>query len=179
VVSRAQETRFELKRDRMLRAAALCFNRKGFSGTSLKDIARHLGLTDAALYYYVRNKEELVYQCYLRAADVGRAAMDRAISEGSDGFDKVRRYLAYHVESMVGDDGPVAIMSEIPSLDAAHRDQVLELSRRHSERFEQLLDKRTVLLDEPLKTLGVGNVAIKLHSDVEVEVEVRVEREEG
>jgi len=141
VVSRAQETRFELKRDRMLRAAALCFNRKGFSGTSLKDIARHLGLTDAALYYYVRNKEELVYQCYLRAADVGRAAMDRAISEGSDGFDKVRRYLAYHVESMVGDDGPVAIMSEIPSLDAAHRDQVLELSRRHSERFEQLLEE--------------------------------------
>ena len=61
----AAETRFESQRDRILKAAATCFNRKGYSGTSLKDVSRHLGLTDAALYYYVKNKEELVYQCYL------------------------------------------------------------------------------------------------------------------
>ena len=73
----AEETRFELQRDRMLKAAASCFNAKGFSGTSLKDVAAHLGLTDAALYYYVRNKEELVYQCYLRAAELGIEAMER------------------------------------------------------------------------------------------------------
>ena len=48
-------------RDRVLKAAATCFNHKGFSGTSLKDVSKHLNLTDAALYYYVRNKEELVY----------------------------------------------------------------------------------------------------------------------
>ena len=72
------ETRFQLQRDRMLKAAAHCFNQKGYSGTALKDVADILGLTDAALYYYVRNKEELVYQCYLRAADVGCDAMDRA-----------------------------------------------------------------------------------------------------
>ena len=41
------------------------------------------------------------------------------------------------------------------------------------------VDRRTVLLEEPLKTLGVSNVGIKLHPDVTVEVEVRVEREEG
>ena len=62
------ETRFQLQRDRVLRAAAHCFNHKGYSGTSLKDVANMLDLTDAALYYYVRNKEELVYLCYVRAA---------------------------------------------------------------------------------------------------------------
>jgi large subunit ribosomal protein L9 len=41
------------------------------------------------------------------------------------------------------------------------------------------LDKRAVLLEEPLKVLGVTNVAVHLHADVEVEVEVRVEREDG
>ncbi len=66
MASSAEATRFQLQRDRMLKAAASCFNQKGYSGTSLKDVARHLGLTDAALYYYVKNKEELVYQCYLK-----------------------------------------------------------------------------------------------------------------
>ncbi len=134
------DTRFQLQRDRMLKAAAYCFNQKGFSGTSLKDVADILGLTDAALYYYVRSKEELVYQCYLRAADVGCDAMNRAIEDAQSGFEQVQLYIRYHIESMVGDAGPVAIMSEIPSLKPEHRDEVLELSRSHSSRFEALLE---------------------------------------
>ena len=135
----AEETCFELQRDRMLKAAASCFNAKGFSGTSLKDVAKHLGLTDAALYYYVHNKEELVYQCYLRAAELGREAMDRGIAEGQTGFERAQLYIRYHVEIFVGDRGPVAIMSEIPSLTPAHRNEVLQVSRRHSAAFEALL----------------------------------------
>jgi len=136
---KAEETRFELQKDRMLRAAAKCFNEKGYSGSSLKDVANVLGLTDAALYYYVRNKEELVYLCYVRAAELGREAMRLAVDEGLNGLDTVQRYLRYHIEIMVGNRGPIAIMSEIPSLKPVHRDEVLELSREHSAQFEQIL----------------------------------------
>ena len=136
----AEETRFQLQKARMLKAAAQCFNEKGYSGTSLRDVADLLGLTDAALYYYVRNKEELVYLCYVRAADLGREALDRAWSEGDNGMDVILRYFRYHIEMMVGERGPIAIMSEIPSLKPDHRDEVLELSRRHSKNFEAVLE---------------------------------------
>jgi TetR/AcrR family transcriptional regulator, cholesterol catabolism regulator len=137
----AEETRFEAQRERILKAAARCFNEKGYSGTSLKDVARHLGLTDAALYYYVRNKEELVYQCYLRAAELGSEALSRAIDDGSNGFEQAELYIRYHVEIIVGERGPVAIMSEIPSLKLEHRDEILALSRRHSLAFEAILSR--------------------------------------
>lgn len=133
------ETRFQQQRDRVLKAAAHCFNQKGYSGTSLKNVADILGLTDPALYYYVKNKEELVYLCYVRAADVGREAMERAIAEGGCGLEQVQRYLRYHIEIMVGERGPIAIMSEIPSLKPDHREEVLDLSRRHSLNFEDML----------------------------------------
>ncbi len=139
MVQKAEETRFELQKDRMLRAAARCFNEKGYSGSSLKDVATILGLTDAALYYYVRNKKELVYLCYVRAAEVGRESLDRAIAEGTNGFDTVARYIRYHIEVMVGERGPIAIMSEIPSLEPAHREEILQASRQHSARFEDVL----------------------------------------
>ena len=134
------DTRFEAQHERLLKAAAHCFNKKGYSGTSLKDVARLLGLTDPAIYYYVRSKEELVYQCYVRAAEVGREAMRLGIEAGSTGLEQVRSYLRHHIEFIVGERGPIAIMSEIPSLKPEHRDEVLELSRQHSKAFEALLE---------------------------------------
>lgn len=41
------------------------------------------------------------------------------------------------------------------------------------------LDRRIVVLEEPLKTLGVTNVPVQLHHDVQIDIEVRVEREES
>ena len=141
MVTNPNESRFQQQRDRVLKAAAHCFNQKGYSGTSLKNVADMLGLTDPALYYYVKNKEELVYLCYVRAADIGREAMEQAIAEGGNGLEQVRTYLRYHIESMVGKRGPIAIMSEIPSLMPKHRDEVLELSRQHSIAFEIVLQR--------------------------------------
>ena len=39
------------------------------------------------------------------------------------------------------------------------------------------LDKKAVLLDEPIKAVGEYTVPIRLHAEVEVEVEVRVEEQ--
>lgn len=41
------------------------------------------------------------------------------------------------------------------------------------------IEKRHVMLDEALKTVGAEKVIIRLHPEVEVEIDVTVEREEG
>lgn len=41
------------------------------------------------------------------------------------------------------------------------------------------VERRQVLLEEPLKMLGTSSVPIRLHPEVEVEIQVQVEREEG
>jgi len=76
----------------------------------------------------------------VRAAEVGREAMQRAVAEESNGMETVLAYLRHHIEIMVGERGPIAIMSEVPALKDAHREEVLELSRRHSANFEEILE---------------------------------------
>jgi TetR/AcrR family transcriptional regulator len=124
---------FQQKLDLLLKTAAGCFNQKGFSGTSLRDVADRLNITDAALYYYVKNKEELVFLCYQRALDLGERAMRRAAEEGKTGLDKLQLYIRYQMEAMCGSDGPVAILSEIPSLKLAHRTHILDRTRHDSK----------------------------------------------
>jgi len=41
------------------------------------------------------------------------------------------------------------------------------------------LDKKAIQLEEPLKMIGVTNVPVRLHGDVEMQIEIKIEREEG
>lgn len=136
-----REEQRRLKTDLLLKVAAECFNNKGFSGTSLKDVARKLNITDAALYYYVKNKEELVNLCYMRAVKLAEAAFERAVLEGKDPLEKLQLYIRYQIEEICGDDGPVAILSEIPALKPKHRDHILERSRELSKRFTAIIEE--------------------------------------
>jgi large subunit ribosomal protein L9 len=72
-------------------------------------------------------------------------------------------------EARAGDDGK--LFGSVTRADIAERLQERGLD------FE--LDRRIVMLEEPIKSLGVTTVPVHLHAEVRVDVEVRVERAES
>jgi large subunit ribosomal protein L9 len=98
----------------------------------------------------------------------------RAEEKARRDFLEARRRAA-QIESMsltfevrAGEDGK--LFGSVTSADIAERANA-------GGELDFELDRRTVQLDEPLKALGVFPVGIRLHSEVEVEIEVRLERE--
>ncbi len=75
--------------------------------------------------------------------------------------------LTFHARA--GEDGK--LFGSVTTADIADRATANGLD------FE--LEKRSVVLEEPLKSLGVFTVPIHLYGDVTAEIEVRIEREEG
>lgn len=59
-----RETQNRLKQEAFLKAGTRCFNQKGFSGTSLDEIAEQLQVSKGAFYYHFTNKEALLTQCF-------------------------------------------------------------------------------------------------------------------
>ena len=74
--------------------------------------------------------------------------------------------MVFHVHA--GEDGK--LFGAVTNADVADRLNQGELD------FE--VDRRIVMLEEPLKVLGAAKVSVRLHSQVEVEIEVQVERGE-
>lgn len=68
-----RERRREDKRDAVILAAARAFRERGYHNTSLDDVAAVLHVTKPTLYYYVANKEEMLFECF-------RAGLDRIAS---------------------------------------------------------------------------------------------------
>ena len=58
--------------------AARAFNERGFHNTSLDDIAAALEVTKPTIYYYVANKEQLLFECFVAGLEPIRAALREA-----------------------------------------------------------------------------------------------------
>ncbi len=58
-----RELQRQAKRDAVLQAGAQLFNERGFHATSLDDIAARLGVSKPTLYYYVKNKDQILIEC--------------------------------------------------------------------------------------------------------------------
>lgn len=53
------------KKDQILDAAKMLFNRQGYAKTSVDDISQAVGMRKSSLYYYFKNKEDL-FMCSFR-----------------------------------------------------------------------------------------------------------------
>jgi AcrR family transcriptional regulator len=67
--TRSKNHRADARRTVILDSAVRAMNDRGLRGAGMRDIARAAGLSTGNLYYYFRNKEELVYACQDRAVD--------------------------------------------------------------------------------------------------------------
>lgn len=99
--SRADGSRSSTRRDlvesQIVAEATRLFAERGFSGTSLKDIADATGLTRPAIYHYVRNKDELLAKLVAELAQ-GPVVALREINDGvSAGPLERLRQMAYTI----------------------------------------------------------------------------------
>ena len=122
------------KRDAVLDAAARQLNARGVSQTSLGEIAAALGVSRAALYYYVEDREDLVFQCYRRACEAMARDLDAAAKAPGSGLDR----LCAFVELALDEDRPEpAVLSEVAALASPHRETIEAF---HKGNVAQLID---------------------------------------
>jgi AcrR family transcriptional regulator len=69
------------RRAEIVAAAAQVFREKGFTATSLADIAESLGTDRATLYYYIGSKDELFHEIVRDAAEAIRDSTDSATAK--------------------------------------------------------------------------------------------------
>lgn len=63
-------SRRDARRAEILRSAAAAFRRRGYHGASVEEIADTLGMTKGSLYYYFKNKEEILFFCHDYSLDI-------------------------------------------------------------------------------------------------------------
>ena len=114
--------------------AAQIFFTKGFSATSLNDIADALAITKAALYYYVESKQDLLYRIIKLGLDDVKAEVLEPARGIEDAEERLRFIISNHARLSAGGNHAVIIISH--EVDALNFDQKQEVLQRRREYFE-------------------------------------------
>jgi AcrR family transcriptional regulator len=127
-----------LKQEAFFKTGTWFFNKKGFAGTSLDEIAETLHVTKGAFYYHIRNKEDLLYNCYTRSLDILFSIHEAAanLPQGINRLDYMLRR-SFHVQN--SDEGPMIRYNTITSLPVPRRREILKLTDQSNDRFGQYM----------------------------------------
>jgi AcrR family transcriptional regulator len=128
-----------LKREAVIHAAARAFNERGYHNTSLDDIAAALKVTKPTIYYYVENKEQLLFECFCAGLAPVRAAFQHAGDGERPARERLRMGLLRYAQAIASDFGWCMVRAEDQDLSPQMRAHVKSLKSEIDQAIRRLL----------------------------------------
>src|ERR1043166_2673938 len=85
----------------ILKSAAAAFRRVGYHGATVEQIAAALHMKKGNLYYYFKNKEEILFACHQYSLDRLTNLLDEINRSGASADEKLRRLVVAFVHTIL------------------------------------------------------------------------------
>jgi len=118
-----REVQYAAKRRAVIFAAGAAFRRRGYHNASMVEIARSLELSKAALYYYVKSKEEILYECHIMVYDAMDICVKSIKGQGKTGLEKLQILYGEFAQLLTRDG--LALLADVDSLKGDFQTEVL------------------------------------------------------
>ena len=133
--------RIRLTQEEIVMKATELFARDGFGATSLDDIAVALGVTQAALYYHIKNKEEILRHIYLTILHVSEGPLQQIVAASDlSAREKLRKAIEHHVK-VAADRSPAMTVfyREWSHLTGPFASEIRERQKAYERYFEEII----------------------------------------
>ena len=92
-VNLTKEEKRKQKLDVILRNAAKAFMERGYYKTSLDDIAKMQNVTKPTLYYYIKNKEDILVKCEEVTCGRINSMLDDVMDTDASGYEMLHQFI--------------------------------------------------------------------------------------
>jgi AcrR family transcriptional regulator len=114
-------------RQDVVEAAGRLFAKRGYHGTSMRDLGKALGLHGSSLYSHVDSKEDLLVDVVRRGAEFFRTAADAAAASTEDPIERLHALVKGHIGVILDHlDEAQTFLNEANALDGEQRRAVID-----------------------------------------------------
>lgn len=137
----SRDEQHDMKRRAILRTAAGLFSEKGFRETSLNDIAGALSVTKPTLYYYVKNKDDILFQCLHTALEDLEVRISLIEQTQGSGLEKLERFVEAFITLFDDELGRCVARPGLDPLSDSYRDRIQPFYGRVDTSLRQIISK--------------------------------------
>jgi AcrR family transcriptional regulator len=124
----------------LLDEAAGLFRARGFEGTSMRDIARAVGMLPGSLYGHFETKEALLVAVYVKGVRQISDAVQAAIDRHQEPWDRLEAACIAHLEAILHDDDYAQVVVRVrPAEVGAADDSLAALRNQYESIFTDLI----------------------------------------
>jgi TetR/AcrR family transcriptional regulator, cholesterol catabolism regulator len=126
--------------EEVLQSAANIFFAKGFHATSIEDVARDVGMLKGSLYYYIKSKEDLLFQLLLAGIEDSDAYIARQIDTNGDPVEQLERAIRAQIDYIIKNRVQFGLfLHEFDSLSGKRQHKLISVMSRYNSRFVELV----------------------------------------
>jgi AcrR family transcriptional regulator len=101
-MAKIKRNRNGTRKDVIIAKAAKLFREKGFSATSMRDLAEHVGVEAASLYNHISSKAEILQEICFKTANNFMSQIEEVdATPNKSAIEKIQAILRFHIKQML------------------------------------------------------------------------------
>ena len=125
----------------ILKSAAKAFRKLGYHGATVEQIATALRMKKGNLYYYFRNKEEILFACHQYSLDRLMQLLEDVEASGRPPDEQLRALVDAFVHTILDELHGTALFLDLEALTPAHLKTVIVRRDRFDHGVRQILER--------------------------------------
>ena len=130
------------RRREILEVAAQLFARKGYAGTSIRDIGEQAGVLGGSLYHHIKSKDALFVELHNAALDTAAEVLADAMDGVADPWERLERCCVTFLETQLDPDSlTLPLMNDFKEVPEEVRVLLVRRRDRYEDAFRTLVDE--------------------------------------
>src|SRR5690349_138748 len=100
-MTKIKRNRNGTRKEAIITKAASLFREKGYTATSMRDLAEHVGVEAASLYNHINSKAEILQEICFKVANKFMAQIAEVEASNAPAIQKIEAILRFQIQQMV------------------------------------------------------------------------------
>jgi TetR/AcrR family transcriptional regulator, cholesterol catabolism regulator len=128
------------RRDEIVRGASAVLRERRNGALRMDHVAERVGLVKGNIYYYFRDRQDLIYHCHLRCIEMSLEALEEISGRRASAEERLRALLERHIEIIIASDYGGVLLADMDELKPAQRRRYVALRDRFEAGVRKLVE---------------------------------------
>jgi AcrR family transcriptional regulator len=128
------------RKEQIEREAALLFKEKGYSASSMRDLAHQVGIEAGSLYSHFKSKESILQKICFNMANSFFKSLDAVSNLNGNSETKLKNAIHAHIAVLTADpDETIVFQNEWKHMKEPHLGDFMKMRKQYEDRFRKII----------------------------------------